>query len=120
MRVTAVGCNVTYLSEIADRSVRATRAIRLRGENALMGPRVRMEVSNKGPRVTWPWNPTPNVEEHDVRMGHPAAASRTGGDARLSTTVQSYSENSRRAYSIAASRDVSRPSSWASSTAAST
>src|SRR6202521_1329895 len=49
---------VTNLSEIADRSVRATRAIRLRGENAVMGPRVRMEVSNKGPRVTWRWNPT--------------------------------------------------------------
>jgi hypothetical protein len=65
---------VTYLSEIADRSVPATRAIRLRGENTLMGPRVRMEVSNRGPRVTWPWNPTPNVEEHNVRKGAPGSS----------------------------------------------
>ena len=64
----------------------------------------------------------PNVEEHDVRMGHPVfrISQGTGEDARLSTSVQNYIGNSRRTYSIAASRDARRPSSWASSTAVST
>jgi hypothetical protein len=35
----------------------------------------------------------------------------TGEDARLSIALQSYSGNSRSAYSIAASRDARRPSS---------
>src|SRR6266404_3755480 len=53
----------------------------------------------------------PNVEKHDVRMGHPVfrISQGTGEDARLSTSVQNYIGNSRRTYSIAASRDARRP-----------